>query len=313
MREVTRMIELGKMERVMDLRSVWPDEEQDFSQWMAEEENLALLSDAVGINIELTETESSVGNFSVDLYGKERESERGVIIENQLEVTNHDHLGKIITYASGKDAKIVIWVVKRARDEHKQAVEWLNQHTDSDIGFFLLEIQLWQINGSISAPQFAVVERPNNWAKEIKLEKGLTETTKLERDYWQAMNDYAEAERTFPYATCSAPVRNTYSMRSTRNTHEFVQFTVDTEKKLISTVLYFANDKELFQMYLSHKEDMEQKLGSEIYFNEAEIDCRIWISKTADIASMDRDKWSELFDWYFEKGIAMEELTKKYY
>ena len=84
------------------------------------------------------------------------------------EDTNHDHLGKIITYAAGKEASVVIWIVKRARDEHRQAVEWLNQHTDENIGFFLLEIELWKINGSVPAPRFNVVERPNDWAKAIK-------------------------------------------------------------------------------------------------------------------------------------------------
>ena len=90
-------------------------------------------------------------------------------IENQLEDTNHDHLGKIITYAAGKEASVIIWIVKRARDEHRQAVEWLNQHTDENIGFFLLEIELWKINGSVPAPRFNIVERPNDWAKAIKL------------------------------------------------------------------------------------------------------------------------------------------------
>lgn len=306
------MTELGKMEQITDLRSVWQYEEQDFSQWMAKEENLALLSDTIGVDIELEETESSVGNFSVDLYGVESGTDRKVIIENQLEDTNHDHLGKIITYASGKNAEIVIWVVKRARDEHKQAIEWLNQHTDSDIGFFLLEIQLWKINDSVPAPKFAVVERPNDWAKTMKSADALSETAKLKLDYWQAMNDYAASIGTFPYATYMAQAQNWYSMWKTSNTHEHVQFTVLTQKKEICTVLYIANDKDLYQMYLSHKDEMEQKLGAEIHYNEADIDCRIWISKPADIASMSRDEWDKLFDWYFEKGLIMNDITNEY-
>lgn len=105
---------LGKIKKITDLRSVWAHEEYDFSQWLAEEENLALLSDAVGIDIMLEELESAVGGFSVDLYASEEGTGRRIIIENQLEDTNHDHLGKIITYASGKDASVVIWIVKRA-------------------------------------------------------------------------------------------------------------------------------------------------------------------------------------------------------
>lgn len=142
---------LGKMERINDLRSIWPHEAYDFSKWLSQEENLAMLSDSVGIDVALEELESPVGDFSVDLYAYEEGTNRRIVIENQLEDTNHDHLGKIITYASGKDAEVVIWIVKRARDEHKQAIEWLNQHTDENIGFFLLEIELWKINDSLPA------------------------------------------------------------------------------------------------------------------------------------------------------------------
>ena len=132
---------LGKIKRITDIRSVWHHEEKDFSKWLAQEENLKQLSDSIGIDIVLEERESSVGNFSVDLYALEEGTERRIIIENQLEDTNHDHLGKLITYASGKGAEVIIWVVKRARDEHRQAIEWLNQNTGVNIGFFLVDVE----------------------------------------------------------------------------------------------------------------------------------------------------------------------------
>lgn len=112
--------------------------------------------------------ESNVGDFSVDLYATEEGTGRKIIIENQLEETNHDHLGKIITYASGKDAEVIIWIVKKARDEHRKAIEWLNQHTDENAAFFLIEIELWKINDSEPAPKFSIIERPNDWAMAMK-------------------------------------------------------------------------------------------------------------------------------------------------
>ena len=139
--KVTYMEKLGCMKRIDDLRSIWPHEEQDFSKWLAQKENLEQLSDAIEIDLELEKTESPVGSFSVDIYARESGSSRGIIIENQLEDTDHDHLGKIIMYAAGKDAEIIVWIVKRARDEHEQAIGWLNQHTDENIGFFLIEIE----------------------------------------------------------------------------------------------------------------------------------------------------------------------------
>lgn len=114
---------------------MWPHEVLDFTKWLSEEPNLVILSSAVGIELELIETGSSEGSFNVDIYTQEVGIGRKMIIENQFEDANHDHLGKVITYVAGNGAEVVIWVVARARDERRQAIEWLNQHTDSNFGF----------------------------------------------------------------------------------------------------------------------------------------------------------------------------------
>lgn len=132
---------LGTLKEITNLREIWPHEALNFTPWVAE--NVGLLAEAVGLEITVDETESSVGDFNVDIYASETGTDRKIIIENQLEDTDHDHLGKIITYASGKGADVIIWVVKHAREEHKAAIEWLNNHTDEKIGFFLCEIKLW--------------------------------------------------------------------------------------------------------------------------------------------------------------------------
>ena len=191
------MINLGKLKEIKDLRKVWPHEALDFTPWLAEEDNLTLLADAVGLEITVDETESSVGDFNVDIYATETGTERKIIIENQLEDTNHDHLGKLITYASGKSADIVIWVVKRAREEHRSAIEWLNNHTDENIAFFLLEIKLYQIGSSGIAVKFEVVEKPNDWTKEIKRNTSNSPTLQARYDYWVAFNDFAFQNNAF--------------------------------------------------------------------------------------------------------------------
>ena len=129
-------VQLGKIDRI-PVRDVWRHEALDFTKWLAQEENLTLLGDACSIDLELVDMESAVGSFAVDIFAKESGSDRRVVIENQLEYTNHDHLGKIITYATGKNAEVVIWVVARARDEHRKAIEWLNEHTDDECSFSL--------------------------------------------------------------------------------------------------------------------------------------------------------------------------------
>lgn len=187
---------LDKLKKV-ELRDVWPHEALDFTRWLSEESNLAILSSAVGIELELIETESSAGSFNVDIYAQEAGTGRKVIIENQLEDTNHDHLGKIITYAAGKSAQVVIWIVRHARDEHRQAIEWLNAHTDDEAAFLLVEIEVWSIGDSLPAPRFNVVEQPNEWARAVKASEGMSETDKIKLAYWTRYREVAEATPEF--------------------------------------------------------------------------------------------------------------------
>ena len=170
---------LGKLEEVQDLRSVWPNEAKDFTPWLSS--NISRLGETLGIDIDVEETESAVGDFNVDIFAVDADTGKKIIIENQLEATDHDHLGKLITYASGKAADLVIWVVKKARDEHKAAIEWLNNHTTEDIGFILCEIKLYRIGDSAIAPSFVVIEKPNDWAKEMKQQQASMVRAKLPR------------------------------------------------------------------------------------------------------------------------------------
>ena len=169
------------------LREVWKHEALDFTKWLAEANNLSLLSDEIGIEISLIRTEASVGKFNVDILAEEENTGRKIIIENQLESTDHDHLGKVITYASGFDASIIIWIVKDVRDEHKQAIDWLNEHTDEHANFFIVKMELWQIGDSPYAPKFQVMSQPNDWAKAIKkshTENELSEVKLMQLDFW---------------------------------------------------------------------------------------------------------------------------------
>ena len=115
-------IVLGKLTKVEDLRTVWKHEASDFTRWLAESENMALLSETIGLDITTVQVEDNVGDFNVDIYAIDETSGKRIIIENQLEKTNHDHLGKIITYASGKDANYIVWIVKKARNEQEKCI-----------------------------------------------------------------------------------------------------------------------------------------------------------------------------------------------
>jgi len=162
-------MKLGILKKVDSLRSIWDHEAISFTRWLGKPENIQILSDEVGINIKVLQIEASVGNFSVDILAEEVETGKKIVIENQLERTNHDHLGKIITYAAGHEAEIIIWIVKDFRDEHKQALDWLNEHTDDKINFFGINIELWQIDDSALAPRFNLISEPNKWTKALRV------------------------------------------------------------------------------------------------------------------------------------------------
>lgn len=252
---------LGQIKRV-ELRDVWPHEAHDFTKWLSEEPNLALLGSEIGIELELIETESSVGSFNVDIYAQESGTGRKVVIENQLEDTNHDHLGKIITYAAGKGAEVVVWVVARARDEHRQAIEWLNQHTDSDFGFFLVEVELWAIGDSLPAPRFNVVERPNEWTKAIKLSEGLSDIERVKLSYWTKYRDIALSKPEFTKAfNPQKPCKNHWSILRCGTSAYHIALLIDTQKGRIGVEFYVNDDKSIGHKAIDNSGLFEGRLG----------------------------------------------------
>lgn len=303
---------LGTMKKITDLRSVWAHEEYDFSKWLSQESNLSLLSEAVGIDIVLEELESPVGGFSVDLFASEEGTGRKIIIENQLEDTNHDHLGKIITYAAGKDAEVIIWVVKRARDEHRQAIAWLNQHTDSDVGIFLVEIELWQINDSPFAPMFKVVERPNDWAKTMKTANGLSDTKKLQLDFWQSFVEYAYAKPEFAavFSKRKAQPQHWYDVSLGRSAYH-CSMTVDTQKKRVGCEIYISEDKATYEKFKAQKAEIETVFGSKMEWIEATKACRIIGRSSGDIKK-GHDAWPELFDWFVASALKLKTIVDQF-
>ena len=307
-------MQLGKLEKIDDLRKIWPHEALDFTPWLADEENLALLCDAVGIDMTVDETESSVGSFNVDILATETDTGRKIVIENQLEDTNHDHLGKTITYAAGKNVNIVIWIVKRAREEHRLAVEWLNSHTDDDIGFFLLEIELWSINQSAPAVKFNVVERPNDWAKEIKkADCTMNETKKLKLEYWTAFNDYAFGNANYAKIfNKRKPSTDHWYTVSLGSSEYHMSFLMNTQKNILAVEFAISNNKELFRQLYEKKDGIEAAAGVELDWRELPDRKMSRILYETKVDFSDKDKWNEQFAWIMEYSVKIAKAFKKY-
>lgn len=149
---------LGRLERI-DLRNAWLSESSSFTPWLAESANMKLLGDAIGIELEVEAQEKDVGPFRADILCKDTATGHWVLIENQLERTDHTHLGQLMTYAAGLDAVTIVWLAQRFTEEHRAALDWLNRVTDERINFFGLEIELWRIGDSPMAPKFNVVSK----------------------------------------------------------------------------------------------------------------------------------------------------------
>jgi len=192
------MIDLAEIKSV-NIRELWPNEAHDFTPWLAE--NVGRLSDSLGMDLEITAREADVGDFSVDLVAKDLGSGGQVVIENQFGTTNHDHLGKLITYAAGVDATAVIWLTESLRDEHRQALEWLNQRTDSETHFFGVVVEVIRIDGSRPAVQFKPTVYPNEPQK-TKKTVGQQPTPRMQayRRYFQAVIDELREKHHFTTA-----------------------------------------------------------------------------------------------------------------
>lgn len=221
-----------------------------------------MLGEAVGVELELIETESSVGSFNVDIYAQEAGTGRKVIIENQLEETNHDHLGKVITYAAGKGAQVIVWVVFHARDEHRQAIEWLNEHTDNDFGFFLVEIELWTIGDSKPAPRFNVVEQPNEWTKALRLSENLSETERVKLSYWTKYREIARSTPNFlKVFSPQKPTKDHWSTLRCGTSAYHIALLIDTQHGRTGIEFYVPDDKDFGHKSIENAQLFEKALG----------------------------------------------------
>lgn len=304
---------LGHLEQV-DVREYWVHEASEFTPWLAHAENIVLLGKAIGLDLQVETVEKSVGPFRADILCRDTTTGRYVLIENQLERTDHGHLGQLMTYAAGLDAATVIWVAPRFTEEHRAALDWLNRITVPGFDFFGLEIELWKIGDSPLAPKLNLVSQPNDWAKTVKAKAdsgstgAVSETEQLHLDFWAQFRQYMEDR--------GSPVRMGKPSTSSWTTLGLGRSNVN---------LYIANNRKDKRsgMYLSawgtgHREYlqlMREQFGAQIdetlvgaKWQETATpnESRVTLERPSDLA--DKQSWSELNDWLaerIEKAVAL--------
>ena len=249
-------MKLGKLQEI-DIKKVWQHEQYDFSKWLASEENIQELGDTLGLSLTDVETEKFVGKYRCDILCKDEITGKVVLIENQLEPTDHDHLGKIITYASGLDASVVVWIVASARQEHASAIEWLNKHTDDDLSFFLIEVHAYKIGDSEPAPQFKIIEQPNDFVKSVKAISQSSELSDSERsrlEFWTQLNEVLE-ERGKPFNKRKPTTDHWYSIAMGSSECQISIDLVNKEHK-IRVGVWVTDNKDLFDKFYANKDQI---------------------------------------------------------
>lgn len=304
---------IGKMKEV-DIRDLWKHEQYDFSAWLAKEENIELLNEKLGLTLVDINAEAYVGAYRCDLLAIDETSGVKVIIENQLENSNHDHLGKIITYASGLDAKVIVWIVKEARDEHRSAIEWLNNNTSKDINFFLIEIHAYKIGDSDPAPMLQIVEQPNDFIKESKVNKASETLNKRQSErveFWTLLNEHIVA-RGKPFNVRKPTTDHWYDIAvGTSEAH--ISITLVNKDSFVGVEFYISDNKELFDKLHSHKSEIEIKLGFQVDWLRLEnAKASRILYRIPGLNFDDHSNYDKLIDEAIDKVIVMKKVFKEY-
>ncbi|MDE2662360.1 MAG: DUF4268 domain-containing protein [Gemmatimonadota bacterium] len=295
---------LARLEAV-DPRTFWKSEATDFTPWLAAEENLELLGDAIGLELQLEAQEKDVGPFRADLLCKSTVDDSWVLVENQLERTDHTHLGQLLTYAAGLQAVTIVWIAHRFTDEHRAALDWLNEVTGAPINFFGLEIELWKIGESPLAPKFNVVSKPNEWIKPPPPPPDPTPHQQLQQQFWEAFRNHV-ADEGAEFKTTKAHPQNWMSIAIGRVGFQLsaIASSWNSEDESWDTgelrAEFVANGRDAAGYHdrvHALREEIETQLGESLVWHNPE-DTKSWkvyLQKTADIS--DRSAWPEQHEW----------------
>ena len=293
---------LARLERIDDLRSVWKDEAQDFTPWLARTENLTLLADTLGIGeLETVAQEQAVGPFRADILCRDGDDSL-VLIENQIQRTNHTHLGQLLTYAAGLQTVSIVWVAANFTDEHRAALDWLNEITNERFRFFGLEIELWRIGDSPPAPKFNIVSRPNDWASATQsvATGGISASGSLHLRFWTRFRAYlTEIDSPVkPPTPTNKPFigrsigKSGFRIRAYRSTL-YNRTWVDLRIRSPDRIAYFG-------LLMEMRDDIEAEIGRPLDWLEGPSGKASHIRSAHDTDPTDEADWNRQMKWLDE-------------
>jgi hypothetical protein len=303
---VSSVIPLGNLEAV-DLRTAWPDEAKNFTPWLAEDDNLAFLGSTLGLQLELEAVEKEVGPFSADILAKDLQTDRWVLIENQIESTDHNHLGQLLTYAAGLDAPIVVWIAKNFREQHRAALDYLNRSTAEEFLFFGVQIELLKIGESAFAPSFSVVAKPNNWSKQsaaIKkaAKENLSPMQILSLEFWGQLIEGAET--LYPALVARKPYKGSWQTAErliSSKTFYVENNAAFTSAKRLRVEAYIGGPaaKVVFAKLKQKQVEIEAAITGDLEWEELPEgqDSRIALYMPGYQSRDDRNEWKSQHDW----------------
>ncbi len=305
-----------KLSRITKInpREIWKHEALDFTQWLAKEENISVLCEELELNLENIKPEASAGRYNVDLVADDIDSKRKVIIENQLESTDHKHLGQLLTYASAYDASIIIWVVTDYTEEHRQAIDWFNRNISESISFFLVQIEVYKIGNSDAAPKFNIICEPNNWGKTVKSSEAgntLSDLKLLQKEFWDGLKEYAHKHKTTANFGRTPKPQHWYNISfGTSRCH--IALTLNTQKGYVGCEIYIRNDKALFDTFHKNQETIEREIGEQLEWMELPDATASRILLCYDGNPKERERWNEYFNWCITVVEKFSKVFKKY-
>jgi hypothetical protein len=302
---------IGRLQRV-PLREVWRHEAASFTTWLRD--NIEVLNEVLDLSLANAEREQPAGAFSVDIVAEDGAG-NAVIIENQLEKSDHDHLGKLITYLSAFEAKKAVWIVADPRPEHVRAVTWLNESTSAS--FYLLKVEAVRIDASRPAPLLTLITGPSEETVQVsETKRELAEHHHLRRRFWTALLETARS-KTRLHANVS-PSHNSWIPASAGRTGLAYVYVAWQHQAGVELYIDRGKDAEsenraVFELFMASKEDIEAKLGGPLEWQplEGKRSCRIR-KTTGLVGNRDEEKWPEIHQAMIDAMIHLEEAFRPY-